>query len=53
MTIKELEKKAKLGKTNDGRKKDGWCFEHVVFYMQEIMKLPLNEVNRLMHEWDM
>ena len=52
-TIKELERKAKLGKTEPGRKKGGWCFEHAVFYMQKVMKLPLNEVNRLVAEWDL
>jgi hypothetical protein len=43
-TVKEVEKLAKS---------KVWCFEHVVFYLQKIIGLSLNEVNKLVDAWDL
>jgi len=43
-TVKEVEKLAKSKK---------WCFDHVIFYLQKKLELPLSEVNRLVALWDL
>jgi len=43
-SIKEIEKLAKSRK---------WTFEHVVFYLQKIIGLPLKEINKLVDDWDL
>jgi hypothetical protein len=30
-----------------------WCFEHVVHYLQKIIGLPLQDVNKLVAVWDL
>jgi hypothetical protein len=43
-TIADVEKLAKSGK---------WNFDHVVFYLQKIIGLPLGKVNELVDAWNL
>jgi hypothetical protein len=43
-TVKQIEALAKSRQ---------WTTEHVLFYLQNIMKLPLAKINELVAKWDL
>ena len=52
--IEKLEKQsAEIEMVGNNATSRTWSFEHIVFYLQKIIGIPLNDVNKLVAIWDL